>query len=42
MVSLLKQKAKITINRKPRTKYELSDILKQRKLNESIFANSQS
>jgi len=40
MVALLKQKAKITIDRKPRTKYELADILKKRKLNESSLAES--
>ena len=39
MISLLKQKAKITIDRKARTKYELADRIKKRKLNESNLAN---
>lgn len=40
MISLLKQKAKITIDRKARTKYELADAIKRRKLNESSLADS--
>ena len=41
MVNYLKQKAKVTINRKPRTKYEISEALKKRKLNESSLSMSQ-
>ena len=41
MVNYLKQKAKVTINRKPRTKYEISEALKRRKLNESSLSMSQ-
>ena len=41
MVALLKQKAKITINRKDRTKYDVADVLKRRKLNQSSLAESQ-
>jgi len=41
MVALLKQKAKITINRKERTKYDVADVFKKRKLNESSLAESQ-
>ena len=41
MVALLKQKAKITINRKERTKFEVADVFKRRKLNQSSLAESQ-
>jgi len=40
MVSLLKQKAKITIHRKERTKYDLADVFKKRKLNDGDLASS--
>ena len=41
MVALLKQKAKITIQRKERTKYELADVFKKRKLEGETLADSQ-
>ena len=41
MVALLKQKAKVTIQRKDRTKYSIADVFKRRKLNESSLAQSQ-
>ena len=41
MVALLKQKAKITINRKERKKYEVADVFKKRKLNDEQLAQSQ-
>ena len=41
MVALLKQKAKIVIQRKDRTKYAVADVFKQRKLDESNLAQSQ-
>lgn len=40
MVALLKQKAKITINRKERKTYDLADVFKKRKLNEEDLASS--
>ena len=42
MVSLLKQKSKITIQRKPRAKYELADAIKKRKLNVSSLEDNMS
>ena len=36
MVSLLKQKAKVVINRRERTEYELADVFKKRKVNEEF------
>ena len=41
MTALLKQKAKITVERKARTKFEVADVLKKRKLQESSLADSQ-
>ena len=41
MTALLKQKAKITINRKERTKYDVADVFKKRKLNNDALADSQ-
>ena len=41
MVALLKQKAKITINRKERKKYDVADVFKKRKLDEEQIAQSQ-
>ena len=40
MVSLLKQKAKIEINRRERTKYELADVFKKRKISEEVKRSS--
>lgn len=36
MVALLKQRAKVNIHRKERTKYDLADVFKKRKVNEQI------
>ena len=42
MVALLKQKSKVTLHRKDRATYELADVFKKRKTNESSLADSQS
>ena len=42
MVALLKQKSKITLQTKPRVKYEIKDVFKRQKTDPSITSSQQS